>query len=391
MKPLQFKDINFRPEIQRALEEMGFEELSPIQEQTLLAILENRDIVAIAETGSGKTSACGIPLTQLIDEQLKAVQVLVLVPTRELALQYVEEIYDIAEYTSVNAAAIYGGADKHMQRQEMKQGAHILVATPGRLIDFLHDGELEFRHLRTLVLDEADEMLDMGFIEDVEFIMSCIIRPHQTLLFSATMPRVLDSLIQRFLHDPVRIELNVKNVAPSSLTHEFIPVNKAGDRDEILLSFLQDPSTYRQALIFCNSRFKGDHLYKKIRRAIPRSDYLHGGMDQDLRSKIFRKFKSAELPILLATDVAGRGLDFSNVSHVVNYDFPRDAVTYTHRTGRAGRMGRSGTAISFVTRHDINACYKVIEQNRIAPTWRGEPPARSGARSGGAKRRRTKR
>jgi ATP-dependent RNA helicase DeaD len=376
---MKFKEINFRPEIQRALEEMGYVELSPIQEQTLLAILEQRDIVAIAETGSGKTSACGIPLTQLVDEHNREVQVLVMVPTRELALQYVEEIYNIAEYTEVSAAAIYGGADKHMQRQQLKHGAHILVATPGRLIDFLHDGELEFKSLQTLVLDEADEMLKMGFVEDVEFIMSCIRREHQTLLFSATMPRLLDGLINRFLREPVRIELNKRDVAPSSLTHEFIYTPKAADREQILFDFLEDRARYRQVLLFCNSRFKGNHLYRKVRRLGPRNDYLHGGMDQELRSRIFRKFKTGDLPVLIATDVAGRGLDFSNVSHVINYDFPRDAVTYTHRTGRAGRMGRPGTALSFVTDHDIRTCQQVIEQNRLSPVWHGPQPPAGGA------------
>ncbi len=372
---MKFKDINFRPEIQQALEEMGYEELSPIQEKTLLPILDGRDIVAIAETGSGKTSACGIPLTQLTDENIKASQVLVLVPTRELALQYVNEIYDIAEYTKIEAAAVYGGSSKGEQWSQLKRGAQILIATPGRLIDFLHDGQLEFRHLRTLVLDEADEMLDMGFVDDVRFIMSCIRVPHQILLFSATMPRVLDGLIKQFLNDPVRIELNLKDVAPSSLTHEFSYVPAAHDRDEILLQFLQNKANYRQVLIFCNSRFKGDHLHRKLRRALPKSDYLHGGMDQELRSKIFGKFKRGDLPVLVATDVAGRGLDFSNVSHVVNFDFPRDVVTYTHRTGRAGRMGREGVALSFVTDHDVSTCFRIIEQNGITPRWQGKVPS----------------
>ncbi len=372
---MRFKDIDFRPEIQQALTEMGYEELSPIQEKTLLPILEGRDMVAIAETGSGKTGACGVPLTQLTNEEIKAIQVMVLVPTRELALQYVNEIHDIAEHTTIEAVAVYGGSSKSDQWSQLKRGAQILIATPGRLIDFLHDGQLEFRHLRTLVLDEADEMLDMGFVDDVRFIMSCIRVPHQVLLFSATMPRVLDGLIKQFLHDPVRIELNLKDVAPSSLIHEFNYVSAGHDRDEILTRFLQNPANYRQVLIFCNSRFKGDHLYRKLRRVIPKSDYLHGGMDQELRSKIFGKFKRGDLPVLVATDVAGRGLDFSSVSHVVNFDFPRDVVTYTHRTGRAGRMGREGVAISFVTDHDIHNCFRIIEQNGITPKWHGKVPS----------------
>jgi ATP-dependent RNA helicase DeaD len=220
----------------------------------------------------------------------------------------------------------------------------------------------------------------------MQFIMSCIVVPHQTLMFSATMPQALDHLIHQFLHDPVRIELNKQDVAPSSLTHEFIHVPRAHDRDRILFDFLLDKSKYRQVLIFCNSRFKGDHLYSRIRRELPSSDYLHGGMDQDKRTRIFGKFKRGTLPILIATDVAGRGLDFSNVSHVINFDFPRDTVTYTHRTGRAGRMGRTGIALSFVTDRDVSTCYQVIEENRIDPVWHTEAPSRSRGRSSSGRR-----
>jgi ATP-dependent RNA helicase DeaD len=386
---MRFKDIDLRPEIQKALEEMGYKDLSPIQEMTILPIIEDRDLVALAETGSGKTGACGVPLIQLIDETIKEIQVLILVPTRELALQYVSELENIAKHTQIKPLAVYGGVPMSMQLLQKKAGVHILVATPGRLIDMLHTGELNFRMVRTLVLDEADEMLDMGFIEDVEFIASCIIAQHQVLLFSATMPREIERLIQRFLHDPVRIQLNKDMVAPSSLVHEFMYIPTAAAREEMLINFLQDRSQYRQVLIFFNSRFKGEQFYKSIRRRIPRSAYLHGGMEQEVRIEIFDEFKRGDLSILFATDVAGRGLDFSNVSHVINYDFPRTEVAYTHRTGRAGRMGRKGTAISFVTGHDLRVAFSVIEQNHLEPHWIGREPThadmerpRGGSRGG---------
>jgi ATP-dependent RNA helicase DeaD len=388
---MRFKDINLRPEIQFALDEMGYEELSPIQEKTFLPIIEHRDMVAMAETGSGKTGACGIPLIQLVDETIRAIQVLVLVPTRELALQYVTELISIAQTTKVMPVAVYGGVPMDMQRVQIKQGAQIVVATPGRLIDLLHTGEIDFRSLRTLVLDEADEMLNMGFIEDVEFIMSCILTDHQTLLFSATMPDEVDHLIHRFLHDPLRIELNRDAISPSSLIHQFMYISSSRAREDVLLDFLRDKSKYRQVLIFCNSRFRGEQFYKSIRRSIPKSEYLHGGMEQDVRTEIFDEFKKGELPILMATDVAGRGLDFSNVSHVINYDFPRNEVTYTHRTGRAGRMGRPGTAISFVTDHDLHTCFNVIDQNGITPQWLGREPSRSGLERPRQKRNYSKR
>ena len=388
---MRFKDINLRPEIQFALDEMGYEELSPIQEKTFLPIIEHRDMVAMAETGSGKTGACGIPLIQLVDETIRAIQVLVLVPTRELALQYVTELISIAPTTKVMPVAVYGGVPMDMQRVQIKQGAQIVVATPGRLIDLLHTGEIDFRSLRTLVLDEADEMLNMGFIEDVEFIMSCILTDHQTLLFSATMPDEVDHLIHRFLHDRLRIELNRDAISPSSLIHQFMYISSSRAREDVLLDFLRDKSKYRQVLIFCNSRFRGEQFYKSIRRSIPKSEYLHGGMEQDVRTEIFDEFKKGELPILMATDVAGRGLDFSNVSHVINYDFPRNEVTYTHRTGRAGRMGRPGTAISFVTDHDLHTCFNVIDQNGITPQWLGREPSRSGLERPRQKRNYSKR
>lgn len=375
---MKFRDIAFRSEIQTALSEMGYEDLSPIQEKTLLPILENRDILAVAETGSGKTSACGIPLIQLLDEESPKVQVLVLVPTRELALQYEDELRAIGRHTKVQCVSVYGGAPMDMQRKQIKHGAQILVATPGRLIDMLHTGELQFDILRTLVLDEADEMLKMGFIEDVQFIMSCIVGKYQKLFFSATMPKQLDIIVSKFLDDPLRIELNNRNVAPSSLRHEFVYMPGSGDREAALIDFLEDRGAYRQVLIFSNSRLRGDRLYRRLRQcSLTSYDYLHGGMDQDKRTRIFDSFKKGTLRILIATDVAGRGLDFSNVSHVINYDFPRDTVSYTHRTGRAGRMGKTGVALSYVTDPDIYTCRQVIESNRIESFWHNEPPAYS--------------
>ncbi len=371
---MKFKDINLRPEIHAALEEMGYVELSPIQEKTFLPIVDNQDIVALAETGSGKTGACGVPLIQLVDEDLAAIQVVILVPTRELALQYVTELDSIAQFTKVRALAVYGGVPISGQLTVNRSGVHLLVATPGRLIDLIHTGQISFREVRTVVLDEADEMLDMGFLEDVEFILSCILTNHQTLLFSATMPREIEKLIHRFLHNQVRIELNSEMVAPSSLVHVFEYVPSSDMREDVLLGFLQDRSNYRQVLIFCNSRFKGEDLYHAIRRKIPRCVYLHGGMEQDSRTRIFDDFKQGTLPILLATDVAARGLDFSNVSHVINFEFPRTAVSYTHRTGRTGRMGRKGTALSFVTSRDLPVCFDVIRDNHLSPEWLGKTP-----------------
>ena len=201
---------------------MGYEDLTPIQEETFSPILSGRDLLARAETGSGKTGACGIPLVQMIDPSLNAIQALILVPTRELALQYVEEIDRISSHTGVVPFAVFGGFSMEIQRAKLKDGVHILVATPGRLIDFLYNTtSIDLSSIRTLVLDEADEMLKMGFIEDVDFIMSCLIHEHQTLFFAATMPEEIDRLIRTYLKEPVRVELNKEQMAPQSLAHHF--------------------------------------------------------------------------------------------------------------------------------------------------------------------------
>ncbi|UCD30454.1 MAG: DEAD/DEAH box helicase, partial [Planctomycetota bacterium] len=218
---MKFSELKLRSQIQVGLEDMGYTELTPVQEQTFPHILAGRDLLARAETGSGKTSACGIPLVQAVDESLTAVQALIIVPTRELALQYVQELAGIARKTNVAPFAVYGGFSMDIQKAKLEHGVHILVATPGRLIDLLHRSTLRLSEVRTFVLDEADEMLKMGFIDDVEFIFSCLVHEHQTLLFSATMPGPVKKLAQKYLNNPVTVELNVEQIAPQNLEHQF--------------------------------------------------------------------------------------------------------------------------------------------------------------------------
>jgi len=219
---MKFSELDLKPEILKALADMGYEDLTPIQEETFAPILAGRDLLARAETGSGKTAACGIPLVQMVDPSLNAIQALILVPTRELALQYVEEIDNIAQHTGVVPFAVFGGFSMDIQKAKLRDKVHILVATPGRLIDFLYNTtSIDLSSVRTLVLDEADEMLKMGFIEDVDFILSCMIHEHQTLFFAATMPEEINRLIRTYLKEPVRVELNKEQVAPQSLVHHF--------------------------------------------------------------------------------------------------------------------------------------------------------------------------
>ncbi|MBF0197694.1 MAG: DEAD/DEAH box helicase [Planctomycetes bacterium] len=369
---MKFDEIELKDEIRQALSEMEYTELTPVQEATFPHVLEGSDLLALAETGSGKTSACAIPLLQKIDESHNAIQALVVVPTRELALQYVEEIDKIATHSKTRPFAIFGGFDMEIQKAKLNDSVHILVATPGRLIDFIYSGAVSLNQVRTLVLDEADEMLNMGFYEDIEFIMSCMVHEHQTLMFSATMAKDIEDLANKCLHHPVKIKLNKDRKAPQSLEHQFqyLPHHA---RLEALKTILDDPEV-KQAIIFINSRHFGETLQKQLKDHYKSLDYIHGGLEQNLRSSIFNKFKSARIKFLIATDVAGRGLDFSRVTHVINYDYPGSKEGYTHRTGRAGRMGRKGVARTFVTPRDLAYLSKLIQTHSIEPVWIGTKP-----------------
>ena len=370
---MKFTELDLKPEILKALKDLGYEDLTPIQEETFSPILKGRDLLARAETGSGKTAACGIPLVQMIDPSLNSIQALILVPTRELALQYVEDIDNISSHTHVVPFAVFGGFSMEIQKAKLRDRVHILVATPGRLIDFLYNTtSIDLSRVRTLVLDEADEMLKMGFVEDIDFILSCLIHEHQTLFFAATMPEEIDRLIRTYLKDPVKVELNKEQVAPQSLAHHF-QYTERRDRLKTLIAYLKEEKI-SQAILFCNSRHHGEKLTRELEGEFKSIGYIHGGLEQSRRTSLFERFRRGEVTLLVATDVAGRGLDFSQVSHVINYDYPGVPESYTHRTGRTGRMGRSGIAMTFVTDQDLGALKSLFRTNRIDPLWHGSIP-----------------
>ena len=374
---MKFTELDLKPELLQALDEMGYVDMTPIQEEAIPHVLQGRDVVGLAETGSGKTSACGVPLVQLSDPDSTAVQHLVLVPTRELALQYVQELDRVGQHSGVVPFAIFGGFDMDIQKAKLRHKVNILVATPGRLIDFIWNTKLlDLTQVRTVVLDEADEMLNMGFLEDVDFILSCLLQEHRVLLWSATMPAEIARLSEKYLTDPVRIELNSDQRAPSSLEHHFLYDR---NRLEALTEYLKEDAV-RQALVFCNTRDRGGTLQKELGRSLPSVEFIHGGLDQDRRTSIFNRFRNKKIKYLIATDLAGRGLDFTHVSHVINYDFPFNSEIYTHRTGRAGRMGRTGTALTLVTDRDLGTLDGILRRNDIEPVWCGEVPDPSQAR-----------
>ena len=370
---MKFSELDLKPDILKALAEMGYQDLTPIQEKTFSPIINGRDLLARAETGSGKTAACGVPLVQMIDPSLNAIQALILVPTRELALQYVEEVNNIARHTGAIPFAIFGGVSMEIQKAKLKDRVHLLVATPGRLIDFLyHTSAVDLSSIRTLVIDEADEMLKMGFIEDIDFIMSSLIHEHQTLFFAATMPREIEKLIHLYLKEPIRVELNKEQLSPQSLAHHF-QYTERQDRFNALVQYLKREDI-SQAIIFCNSRHHGEKLTKELEKKIKSIRYIHGGLEQSKRTAIFERFRQKKIDFLVATDLAGRGLDFSHVSNVINYDYPYGVESYTHRTGRTGRMGRSGIAMTFVTDQELETLNSMLKTNRIDPVWHGDIP-----------------
>ncbi len=370
---MKFSELDIPANILKALTKMGYEEMTPIQEATYPVIFAGHDLCALAETGSGKTAACAIPLIQKVDPTLDAIQGLVLVPTRELCMQYMAEIEKIASTTAVIPYAVYGGFDKKIHIAKLKQEeVHILVATPGRLIDLLYGGILSFAHVKCAILDEADELLKVGFLEDIEFIMSCILHEHQTLLFSATMPEDIKKLANDCLRDPRHISLITERAAPESIEHYFSYSHPKQKYTE-LVRYLESEEV-DQAIIFCNARHRVDTLFHSIRKDLKDVECMHAGLTQDKRSSIIGKFRSGKLRYLIASDVAGKGLDFSHVSHVINWDFPMEEERYTHRTGRTGRMGRKGKAFTFVSQHDIPGLRKLLRSRKITPCWIGKDP-----------------
>ncbi|MBW7989132.1 MAG: DEAD/DEAH box helicase [Planctomycetes bacterium] len=369
---MKFTDLDLKPLILAGLRDIQYVNLTPVQEKTFPHILAGRDIIARAETGSGKTAACAVPLVQMIDTSIKAVQALIVVPTRELALQYVREIAEIARRTNIKPYAVYGGFSIHIQKAKLNHGVDILVATPGRLIDLLRNSTLSLSNVRTFVLDEADNMLNMGFISDVEFIISCLIHEHQTLMFSATMPQEIEKLAQRYLKTPLTISLNKGQKAPQNLQHHFLQINSK-NRHESLLNYLSEAQP-KQAIIFCNSRRNAEKLHDHLKKKLTSTEIIHGGLEQSKRTSLFNRFRRMEIKIMVATDLASRGLDFTHASHVINYDFPADIDDYTHRTGRTARMGRKGVAMTFFTKKDLHKLKTVIDTNRIKPVWQGVEP-----------------
>ena len=361
---MKFDELNIDERILRAIEDMGFEETSPIQTQAIPAECEGIDVVGQAQTGTGKTAAYTIPMLMKIDPQIKKPQAIVLCPTRELAVQVAEEIRKLAKYMSdIKVLPVYGGQEIVRQIKSLKTGVQIIVGTPGRVMDHMRRKTVKFDNINMVILDEADEMLDMGFREDMETILTETPEDRQTVMFSATMPKAIMDIARNFQKDAriikvVRKELTVSNI--EQFYYEVRPKNKT----EVLCRLI-DIYNPRLSVVFCNTKRQVDELISELKGRGYFADGIHGDMKQQQRDRVMDDFRSGKVDILIATDVAARGIDVDDVDMVFNYDIPQDEEYYVHRIGRTGRAGRSGMALSFISGKEV---YKLKDIERYCKT-----------------------
>lgn len=347
-----FSDLNISPVMLKAIAELGYETPTPIQAQAIPILLEGKDILGQAQTGTGKTAAFGIPLIEHIDTHTRDVQAIVLCPTRELAIQVTEDFAHLSKYKKdIRMLSIYGGQSIERQIKALKSGVNIVIGTPGRVQDHIDRGTLKLNNIKIVVLDEADEMLNMGFREAIEEILTEVPKERQTVLFSATMPPPILKLTKKFQQNPVEVKIHHKEVTVPGIEQFYFEIR---DREKLdLLSILLDINQFKLSLIFCNTKRAVDSLVEHLNARGFAADALHGDLRQSQRDHVMKKFRNGKLDILIATDVAARGLDVDDIDAVFNYDFPQDEEYYVHRIGRTGRAGRKGVAFSFVTAKEI--------------------------------------
>lgn len=338
---------------------MGFEEATPIQEGTIKFAMEGRDVLGQAQTGTGKTAAFGIPLIEKIDPKNPAIQALIIAPTRELAIQVSEELYKLGYDKRVKLLSVYGGQEISRQIRALKNKPQIIVGTPGRILDHINRRTLKLDEVQTLVLDEADEMLNMGFIDDINTILESVPSSRQTLLFSATMPPAIRKIAETFMNNPEVVKIQAKEMTVENIEQFFV---KATEREKFdALSRLLDVQKPELAIIFGRTKRRVDELSQALSVRGYLAEGIHGDLSQAKRISVLRQFKEGKIDILIATDVAARGLDISGVTHVYNFDIPQDPESYVHRIGRTGRAGKSGTAITFVTPREMGYL-RIVEE-----------------------------
>lgn len=373
MERLKFEALPISEEIQKAVADMGFVEASPIQSEAIPHILEGRDVIGQAQTGTGKTAAFGIPALEFINTAEKKVQVLVLCPTRELALQVSEEIKRLAKYKKgLSVAAIYGGESIDRQIMQLKRGVHMVIGTPGRVMDHMERRTLNLENVRMIVLDEADEMLDMGFREDIETILQVMPEDRQTIFFSATMSKPILSLTKKYQTEPVLVKVVKSELTAASIEQLYYVVKERGKVE--VMTRLIDMYNLQLMLVFCNTKKRVDELVEELQVRGYAAEGIHGDLRQQQRNNVMSKFRAGTINILVATDVAARGIDVENVDAVFNFEIPLDEEYYVHRIGRTGRAGKQGRAFTFVVGRELSRL-REIERYTKGKVERGVIPS----------------
>jgi len=361
MQKKTFPELGLSPDLLKAVEKMGYEEASPIQSEAIPVLLSGRDVVGQSQTGSGKTAAFAIPAIERTDASVRAAQVLILCPTRELAVQVAEEVAKLASFKrGVRELPIYGGASYDRQIRGLKDGAQIVIGTPGRVMDHLERGTLRLEKVHTIILDEADRMLDMGFRDDIEMILKQSPGDRQTVLFSATLPRGIQDLIRHYTSDPVNVRIEPQALTIPDIDQVYYEVDRRSKLEA--LCRIIDVQDVKCSIIFCATKMMCDQLCEHLIARGYVADKLHGDVTQAMRERVMKRFRDKKIEFLVATDVAARGLDVDDIEVVFNYDLPQDGEDYVHRIGRTGRAGRSGRAITFVAGREIR---KLEQMNRL--------------------------
>ncbi len=349
IKP-NFNDYHLSREILKAISMLNFKSPTSVQQQVIPVALEQKDIIVKSKTGSGKTAAFAIPICQLVDWDENKPQALVIVPTRELAIQVKEDIFNIGRFKRIKVPAIYGKFPFTRQEKQLKEKTHVVVGTPGRIIDHIERGTFDTSKIKYLVIDEADEMLNMGFIEQIEIIISSLSKERVTMLFSATMPLDIEALCDKYMKEPVFVEIENQNSSEDRIIQEGYTVEER-DKKQLLrdITIVENPDS---CIVFCNTKHKVDQVYNELANQKYTCNMIHGGMEQRDRLRVLNNFKQGNFRYLIATDVAARGIDIDNISLVINYDIPQDCESYVHRIGRTGRMNKKGRAVTFVEQNE---------------------------------------
>ncbi|MFT8320209.1 MAG: DEAD/DEAH box helicase [Bacillus sp. (in: firmicutes)] len=368
---VKFQDLGISAATMKSLKRMGFEEATPIQAETIPLSLQNKDLIGQAQTGTGKTAAFGVPLVDKIDLSKDVIQGIIIAPTRELAIQVSEELYKIGYGKRTRVLSIFGGQDISRQIRALKKNPHIIVGTPGRILDHINRKTLHLDHVQTVILDEADEMLNMGFIDDIESILSKIPEERQTLLFSATMPAPIRRMAERFMKEPQVVKVKAKEMTVPLIEQYYIESQEKTKFD--ILTRLLDIQAPELAIIFGRTKRRVDELSEALNLRGYTAEGIHGDLSQAKRMSVLRKFKEGAIDVLVATDVAARGLDISGVTHVYNFDIPQDPESYVHRIGRTGRAGKEGVAITFITYRE-RSYLQVVEKTTKRKMEKMIPP-----------------